>query len=149
MSIYHHILVALDYSEYGKAVAQKALMLTEQQCARLSVVHVLDNIAMPDTEYGTSIPLTDSYTYPELEAEKEQFVRLVELLNLEPENAWLVWGNPKQEIVTLADKLSVDLIVTGSHGRHGFNALLGATANAVLHHARCDVLAVRIPELDE
>ncbi|HHQ41669.1 MAG TPA: universal stress protein, partial [Chromatiales bacterium] len=37
-----------------------------------------------------------------------------------------------------------DLIVLGSHGRRGLTRLLGSTADAVLHSARCDVLAVRI-----
>jgi universal stress protein A len=40
--------------------------------------------------------------------------------------------------------LDVDLIVIGSHGREGIQRLLGSTANAVLHGAPCDVLAVRI-----
>ena len=35
-------------------------------------------------------------------------------------------------------------LVVGSHGRHGLALLLGSTANAVLHGAPCDVLAVRI-----
>ena len=37
-----------------------------------------------------------------------------------------------------------DLIVVGSHGRHGLALLLGSTANDVLHGAPCDVLAVRL-----
>ena len=40
----------------------------------------------------------------------------------------------------------VDLIVVGSHGRHGFALLLGSTSTGVLHGAKCDVLAVRIRE---
>jgi len=38
----------------------------------------------------------------------------------------------------------VDLIIVGSHGRHGWRLVLGSTANAVLHGARCDVLAARV-----
>jgi universal stress protein A len=38
----------------------------------------------------------------------------------------------------------VDLIVLGSHGRHGLAVLLGSTARSVLNGAGCDVLAVRI-----
>jgi universal stress protein A len=37
-----------------------------------------------------------------------------------------------------------DLIVIGSHGRHGMGLLLGSTANAVLHGSPCNVLAVRL-----
>jgi universal stress protein A len=36
------------------------------------------------------------------------------------------------------------LIVIGTHGQKGLQLLLGSTANAVLHGAGCDVLAVRI-----
>ena len=41
---------------------------------------------------------------------------------------------------------AVDLIVVGSHGRHGLALLLGSTADAVLHHAKCDVMAVRLQD---
>jgi universal stress protein A len=52
-------------------------------------------------------------------------------------------GAPKQEIVDFARAQGIDLIVLGSHGRHGLARLLGSTASAVLNHAHCDVLAVR------
>ena len=53
-------------------------------------------------------------------------------------------GYTKQEILDQADAIGADLIVVGSHGRHGLALLLGSTANAVLHGAPCDVLAVRL-----
>ena len=37
-----------------------------------------------------------------------------------------------------------DLVVVGSHGYSGVKALLGSTANKVLHGAGCDVYTVRI-----
>ena len=144
MALYRHILLALDFSEHGQVVAEKAVALATQHRARLSVVHVLDNIAMPDTGYGTAISLQQPSEYSELEMEKDRFNKFVDRLDVEQQNRWLVWGNPKQEIVELADKLQADLIVVGSHGRHGLTLLLGSTANAVLHHACCDVMAVRI-----
>ncbi len=50
----------------------------------------------------------------------------------------------KEGILGAAREHGADLIVVGSHGRHGLALLLGSTANAVLHGAPCDVLAVRI-----
>lgn len=44
----------------------------------------------------------------------------------------------------LAKEQRCDLIVVGSHGRHGLALLLGSTANDILHGAPCDVLAVRL-----
>ena len=59
---------------------------------------------------------------------------------------WIEVGSPKREITRVAEEQNVDLIVVGSHGRHGLGALLGATADGVVHYAHCDVLAVRIKE---
>ena len=49
----------------------------------------------------------------------------------------------KYEIVRFAKERQMDLIVVASHGRHGVSAVLGSTADGVLHTASCDVLAVR------
>jgi universal stress protein A len=56
----------------------------------------------------------------------------------------LTYGQPRQEIHGLAKEQHCDLIVVGSHGRHGLALLLGSTANDILHGASCDVLAVRL-----
>ena len=79
-----------------------------------------------------------------LEAEKAKLMQLGDQYNVELANRWLMWGIPKQEIIHIAEQEQVDLIVVGSHGRHGLALLLGSTANSVLHYAKCDVLAVRL-----
>ena len=53
-------------------------------------------------------------------------------------------GRPETEIHNTADEIGADLIVVGSHGRHGLALIFGSTANGVLHGAACDVLAVRV-----
>lgn len=72
---------------------------------------------------------------------------MADQLGIDQDARWLVWGNPKQEITHIAVRGNVDLIVVGSHGRHGLALLLGSTANAVLHYAKCDVIAVRLQDL--
>ena len=144
MSDYQHILLAIDYSEHGDYVAVKARSLAYRYQAKLSIIHVLDNIAMPDTSYGTVIPLDQDSSYDLLEAEKSKLMRLGEELNVDLANRWMLWGVPKQEIINIAGQEQVDLIVVGSHGRHGLALLLGSTANSVLHYAKCDVMAIRL-----
>jgi universal stress protein A len=144
MLVYQHILLAVDYSEQGDTVARRAKGLAEKYQARLSLIHVLDNIPMPDTGYGAVISLTEDSGYELLETEKARFIQIGEQLQAAPANCWMIWGAPKQEIVKLAEREQVDLIVVGSHGRHGLALLLGSTANSVLHYARCDVMAVRV-----
>jgi len=144
MRDYKHILLAVDYSEQGVYVAGKARSLAYRYQAKLSIIHVLDNIPMPDTNYGTLIPLDQDSSYDLLEAEKSKLIRLGEELNVDLANCWMLWGVPKQEIILIADQEQVDLIVVGSHGRHGLSLLLGSTANSVLHYAKCDVMAIRL-----
>lgn len=56
----------------------------------------------------------------------------------------IVTGHTESEIHRVASETEADLIIVGSHGRHGLALLLGSTANGVLHGARCDVLAIRV-----
>ena len=146
MSEYQHILVACDYCAQSLEVAAKAKAIADKQQAKLSLLHVLDNIAMPDTAYGTVIYLDRVSDNQPLEDEKAKLKEFARQLEIAPSDCWLIWGNPKQEIVQLAEQQAVDLIVVGSHGRHGLALLLGSTANAVLHYAKCDVLAVRLQD---
>jgi universal stress protein A len=143
---YQHIMASIDFSAQSQYIAQKAKNLATVYGAKLSLIHILDNIPMPQVPYGTVISLTEKTENEYLEAEKQKFIRMAEQLEVMDDCRWLVWGNPKQEITHIADQNNVDVIVMGSHGRHGLALLLGSTANAVLHHAHCDVLAVRINE---
>lgn len=146
MTNYQHILLAVDYSIDNDYLANKAKDLAERSQAKLSILHVLDNIPMPDTNYGTIISLDEDTGYDLLEAEKAKLLALGQRLAVANGNQWLVWGIPKQEIVQIAAQENIDLIVLGSHERHGLGLLLGSTANSVLQHAPCDVLAVRLTE---
>ncbi len=144
MKTYQHILLAVDFSSQTEIIVNRAYDMAQQNTAKLSIVHVLDNIPMPDTSYGTIIALEDETDNALLEQEKAKLNQIGERLNIPENQRWLIWGVPTQEIAELAEKEQIDLIVVGSHGRHGLALLLGSTANGVLHHAPCDVLAVRL-----
>ena len=81
-----------------------------------------------------------------LDVAARQMTALGERLGVEQENRRVEIGNTGHTILRIAEELGVDLILVGSHGRHGLAALLGSTARSVLNGARCDVLAVRVPE---
>jgi nucleotide-binding universal stress UspA family protein len=56
-------------------------------------------------------------------------------------------GDPAEVIVDRAQALGVSLIVMTSHGRSGLGRLVfGSTADAVLRHAACPLLVVRVHE---
>jgi universal stress protein A len=107
MGPYQHILLTVDYSEHGDTVARKAKALASKYQAKLSIIHVLDNIPMPDTTYGTVIPLDKDSGWL-LEAEKAGLMQVGDRLGVDRANCWLVWGAPKEEIVRIAEQEQVD-----------------------------------------
>jgi len=144
MESYKHILLAADFSEHGETVANRAKDLSERYQAKLSIVHVMDNLLITDAAYGSTIPFDLDLTAELMASAKKRLTNLADKLDIAEDCRWMETGSPKLEIIRVAEENNVDLIVVGSHGRHGFALLLGSTANGVLHHAQCDVLAVRL-----
>ncbi|MDA8156307.1 MAG: universal stress protein [Actinomycetota bacterium] len=53
-------------------------------------------------------------------------------------------GDPAEKILETAKKMKVDLIVTGSHGRHGAKKfLLGSISSRIVDYAPCPVLVIK------
>jgi universal stress protein A len=77
-----------------------------------------------------------------------QLQRFAESNGVDEAHRHIVMGRPEVEIHSLAEELKADLIVVGSHGRHGLALIMGSTANGVLHGAKRDVLAVRVGARD-
>lgn len=58
----------------------------------------------------------------------------------------IVERTPGEAIIATAKRLGADLIVMGTHGRHGLSRMvLGSVAEYVVRHAACPVVTVRSP----
>ncbi len=142
MSDYTHLLLAVDLSEHSGQVAAKASAIAMATGAKLSVIHVIEPISFT---YGGDIPLDFSSIQEDIQAQaKTQLAQLGEEYSISPDNQYVLLGRPESEIHNTAASINADLVVVGSHGRHGLALIFGSTANGVLHGAGCDVLAVRV-----
>jgi len=146
MQPYQHILLATDFSEHGETVSEHAKDLADRYQAKLSVLHVVDNLPVTDSIYGPIIPFDVDITEQLLTASREKLNEIGTRLAIPEDRRWVEVGSPKVEIVRVAEEENVDLIVLGTHSRKGLGILLGSTASSVIHHAKCDVLAVRLME---
>jgi len=145
MADYKHILLAVDFDQ-AEILSQKAKAIAEKFNATLSLIHVVDNMPIPDTDYGLDTALTVDLTGEMIDAAKAQLSDLGKKWGVGQNQQYVELGSPKFEITRISEENQVDLIVVGSHGRHGLALLLGSTSNGVLHHAKCDVLAVRLKD---
>ena len=143
MAIYTHVLFATDFSSDSDKAGTRAVALAQAAGARLSLVHVVEYSAM---EYAGEIPIPENIDLDQrrIDAAREHIVALAGRLGVPEAATFVELGSPKHEVVRVAKELVVDLIVVGSHGKHGLQLLLGSTANGILHLAPCDVLAVRV-----
>jgi len=143
MNLYNHLLLATDLSRESEQLEHKAQALRDQCGARLSLAHAVEYIPMA---YSGDLVLPDDFN---LEAElldvaRRRMGELGDRLAVAEEDRHVILGSPVREIQRIAQEQGVDLLVVGSHGRHGLAVLLGSTADSLLRHAACDLLAVRI-----
>ncbi|MGD9660984.1 MAG: universal stress protein [Porticoccaceae bacterium] len=144
MAYYHHILVGLDLSPESQQVIDKVIHLFDGKDTKISLAHIQEPLSFT---YGGDIPMDLSDIQRQLETQAAN--RLDELKQQLPGfnvSTHVIIGQPSHEMHRFAKDNNVDLIVVGSHGRHGLALVFGSTSNGVLHGASCDVLAIRIKE---
>jgi universal stress protein A len=141
--VYRHILLAVDFAPETESAVVRAQQLREQCGARLSLLHVVEYLPM---SYSGDLALPDDFDLERelLDVAGKQMDLLGTRLGVPQADCHIESGATGRTILRIAEEISADLIVLGSHGRHGLAILLGSTARTVLNDAPCDVLAVRI-----
>ncbi|MCH9697684.1 MAG: universal stress protein [Gammaproteobacteria bacterium] len=154
---YENILVPVDFSPHSEKAAYRAIQLSEQFSAQLTILTIVDDV---EFYYAYLEPLdadtlTRSYD-PELTASlaesahnlaKKNLQKLLETTGADHAHTEISIGSPASGIISYAEATNCDLIVMGTHGRRGFSRLLGSTAHSVQNHARCEVLMVPLDSL--
>jgi universal stress protein A len=143
---YQHVLCAVDFSDEALKVAERAREIAGKYGARLSLIHVVEDVNISLGGGYELLPvLPDLPDEALLQEARAELGKLAQRLGVADAGLWVVNAiSTKEGILGAVQDHQMDLIVVGSHGRHGLALLLGSTANAVLHGAPCDVLAVRI-----
>lgn len=140
--MYKHILFTTDLTEDTDYLVAKVEAICNLTHAKLSLIHVVE--PLPGYSYAY-LGIEDIEGQLITEA-RQAIEKLGSRMKVDKENQFIEVGPTKTKILKIAEDIHADLIVCGSHGRHGLSLLLGSTANAILHGAKCDVLTVRLPE---
>lgn len=136
------VLIPVDLGHSSEAALRYAQMLVSRIGAKLTVMYVNDALTLQsyDQIYAGYRDLP-----PEQEEMMEDAVReyATPILGATPFDVLVVADDTAPAIVTAADRNDVNLIVMGTHGRHGWQRFIdGSLAEAVLHRSDRPVITV-------
>jgi len=143
---YRRVLAAIDLSDETNQVLDIAHIVSRKENAELGMLHVIKPFRHAYIGINPAT-LSDVGIQFEHEADKQARKQLHDLsikYGLPAESVHVRHGAPHLEIQDTIKELGCDLLVIGTHGKHGLQLLLGSVANAVIHGVTCDVLAVRV-----
>ena len=130
MSAFDTILCPVDFSEASARALRYAAAYADRFRARLIVLHVIDPILVNAAAVAYRMQMLEE----EMRAELDAWVATtVSPISCCPSRSTVVSsGRPCREILKLAERETVDLIVMGTHGRRGCARLFEGSATARL-----------------
>jgi nucleotide-binding universal stress UspA family protein len=139
------ILVPTDLSEQASEALTYACELARKLDATVHLLNVIGIPALGVPELGVALTgsVIDSIVV-ENQTALDVLAERCRVGGTTVGQVILKTGDARDMINQAAEELGVDLIVMGTHGRHGISrALLGSTAETVVRSAPCAVLTVR------
>ncbi|MGO9613347.1 MAG: universal stress protein [Dissulfurispiraceae bacterium] len=136
------ILVAHDGSKSSDKALKKAVELATKLNSSLTVLSVIPELyltELSDIDRGRILEALSKETTDAMERIRKSLSgKSMEVKTL------IRQGDPAEKILETAQKMKVDLIVTGSHGRHGTKKfLLGSVSSKVVDYSKSPVLVVK------
>ncbi len=141
------ILLAVDDSLHSQRAVEFVAQMRWPAGSRIVVVSVMP----PPLPVSSAL---DAPTAAEpLRVHEEDRLRHEQLIARVQERLWsvgfpvearLLEGDPREQILELVERESVNLLILGSHGRTGIaRLLLGSVSSHAVAHSPCSVLVVK------
>jgi nucleotide-binding universal stress UspA family protein len=140
--IVDQILLATDFSSASEVATNYACAVAKRFSSTVTLANVVDlSIAARSEAAVVGKPIDEMR-----QTSSENLERLLSNLlcaGIQAKAQTLQSRDPAASIVALAEEQNSDLIIVGTHARHGLNKLiLGSCAEGVIRHARCPVLTI-------
>jgi nucleotide-binding universal stress UspA family protein len=135
------ILVAIDGSKNAYKALEYAIRLSMDYGAELLLLTVVPDFKPKCDEESAYQKMLTERAESYLDSAKEEVEESNQDIKFETE---IVFGDPAEKIITIADKKQVDLIVLGSRGLSGVSRwVLGSVSDRVSDYAHCTVLIAK------
>jgi nucleotide-binding universal stress UspA family protein len=136
------ILYPTDFSEPAQEALRYAVDMAQESRARLLVLHAVETLGPENVTHGEAVSQAQPASY---EQRLRDDLRQIQIPDRQLHVEYLLSEDePVKAILRTAAQRNCDLIVIGSHGRHGLRRLLeGSVAEQVVRGATCPVLVVK------
>jgi nucleotide-binding universal stress UspA family protein len=139
------ILVPTDFSDCSSEATRYAIDLARQLGAGIELVYVFEPLqyAVPEGCLAYS-PTQIDEAYDELRKSLAQVRATAEDADIRDVTTAILDGYAADAIVERAKAIKADMVVMGTHGRHGLlHTFLGSCAEKVVRWSGCPVLTIR------
>lgn len=135
------IVLATDFSPASERAAGYAKDLARRFSSSLTLAHVVDLSVATRSEDALGLELNEMRR-TSLESQ-ERLLNYMTSAGVRTTAHTLEAPNPASAVVGFAKELRADLIIAGTHARHGLSkAILGSCSEGIIRHANCPVLTV-------
>lgn len=143
MKKFMKILAPTDLSELCCSGLRYALELAREQSAEIVVLHVIPVSEGWFSSREENGPVRDLMAKEQVALDQFLQDHFSESLNLVEIRQKIEVGTPSSNIVEMAEREEVDLIVMSTHGRTGLkHMLMGSVTEKVIARAHCPVLSI-------
>lgn len=133
----NRIFCPIDFSAFSEHALKYAMILAAQYNARLQVAHVMP--PLPPSSVNELAAASRTLSKKNLNA----MIERCRVSGTDVSAALVESAEPAARILELADSFNADLIVTGSHGRTGYQrVLVGSVVEALLHKSTRPILTI-------
>jgi nucleotide-binding universal stress UspA family protein len=143
--MYRHILIPIDGSACSDAALQHGLRLAKEQDAEIKIIFVLDTQALYVFDEGFYVEDVAEKWRQAGQTLVDRAAEQARQAGVTAATALLEEGGRIPDVIVAESKCwSADLIVLGTHGRHGVDhLLLGSVAEGVVRITSVPVLLIR------
>ena len=145
MPDFKRILLAVDFSRDSEFIGTRAKELAQACGARLVLLHVVVDLKSQWYKRILLSSLSDDVEEQLIDDARKRLEALTQNLGVPDATCVVEVGSPKAGVLKAVEEHDIGLIVVGSHGVGGVDAMLGSTADSILHRSPVDVFVDRLP----
>lgn len=145
------VLISVDESDYAKAIAEFVVNHQWHQDTEFTIISVVEPLKVGNLMAVLPGPVLDEM----MVARQENAQKIVEdtlrdigkVVPKENVRKVIVEGSPAEEIMKAVSLGKPDMLLIGSHGRHGIERIiLGSVSLFLISHAPCSVVVIKPKE---